>query len=175
MGKWTWVVLAMLAVAAVATPAVIVRGAEGGPPEGERRMPERAVQQPAREAGPAEMEAQARKLRERVEVLRHAADMLEQQGMPDMAREVRGRAEQTQHELEGLMQAMQRREGEMRREGPPPERAMAEVGDATRQQGQIIEKLMGEQERLRAQVNELNERVNALQRELGGLRERMPR
>ena len=120
------------------------------------------------------MQQKAQALRERVEALNRAAQTLEQQGMPDMAREVHARAEQTQKELGSLTEAMQRRQVVVP-ERPAPAQLNPEMGDVNRRQMEMMSKLLDGQEGLRRQVGELNDKVGALQKDVAALRERLPR
>ena len=171
MGKWAWTAVAMLAVAAVMVPVVMVRGAEEG---GRREAEARPQPIPAAGISDAELPQKVQALRERVESLNRAAQTLEQQGMPEMAREVRARAEQTQRELGGLMEAMPRREGATPAR-PGPENLNPDMGDMPRRQMEMMGKLLDGQEKLRGQISEVNEKVNAIQRDIAALRERLPR
>ncbi len=169
MRKWVWGVLATLVVAAVVVQAVAARAAEGGDRDrpammGRDRQPDRP--QP-RDQGDADRKAQM--MRSQIETLRRSADAFEQQGMPDLAQQMRARAEQEQHELEGLMKAVQQREGGMRPEGQPGGQ-MPDMMAMARHHEEMMNKLLEGQEKLSRQLGELNEKVSALQKDVAALR-----
>ncbi len=173
MRKWVWGVLATLVVAAVVVPAVAAWAAEGG--DRDRPQPERAVQrEPERQPAPAELQQRIQMLRSQIETLRRSAEAFAQQDMPDLAQQMRARAEQDQRELEGIMRAMQQREGGVRREGQPGG-PMPDMMQMARHHEEMMTKLLDGQERLGRQLAELNEKVNALQKDVAALREQRGR
>ncbi len=173
MRKWVWGVLATLVVAAVVVPSMVARGAEGG--DQGRRAPERTAQrEPDRPAVPAEMEQRAQMLRRQIDALRRSAEAFQQQDMPDLAQQLRARAEQSQRELEGMMQAMQQGGGGMRERGRPGAE-MPQIMPMVQHQQEVLDRLLEGQDRLRGQLGEINEKLSALQKQVGALREQVQR
>jgi hypothetical protein len=180
MRKWMWGVLATLVAAAVIVPAVVARGAEPGDrpaKEGAMRMPGPG-DMPAKAGamkmpGPADMERRAEMLRSQIQTLQHSAELFEQQGMPDLAQQMRMRAEQDRKELEDLMKALQQAHGPGRREAGPMANPMPQMMEMAQRHQEALEKLLKGQDQLRGQIGELNEKMNALQKDVAALRERL--
>jgi phage shock protein A len=170
MHKWMWGVLATLVAAAVIVPAVVARGAE----RGDRGRPAmEGATQPVGQPGPGDMERRAQTLRSQIQTLAHSAELFEQQGMPDLAQEMRTRAEQDQKELEGLMRALQQAHGPGPQEAAPMANGMRQMVETVQHQQEALDKLLQGQDKLRGQIGELNEKMNALQKEVAAVREQL--
>lgn len=144
MSRGKWMVLAVVAAALLAVPAMLARG-QDMPPEARARMERR--------------ERGLRQAREKIETLRHAARLFEERDMPEMAEAMRERAEGMEVEL-----------AEMLKRGRP-DRPVEHMGEMGRRHTEMLEGLTEGQEQIRRHLRELSEQVRVLRKEVRALRE----